>query len=219
MTDPGVRIGDAAALYGLAPSTLRWWERQGVFAAPRLRGGQRVYRDEDLRRIGLAYLCHVTGGMPLDGAAVVTSGKAENEVWQETVRDEIGRLGQRIEELRASRDYLGHLLCCTDDDPALCRYLDPELVKHTPRGRVPALGLVEAARTRGPAPEPARDDSAARDAKRDESPACEVCGHSITVPERGRPRRYCSRACRQRAYRARRRASRSSRYRHSRAPE
>ncbi|MEU1729009.1 TetR/AcrR family transcriptional regulator [Nonomuraea sp. NPDC005692] len=33
--------------------------------------------------------------------------------------------------------------------------------------------------------------------------ACEVCGRELRTAERGRPRRYCSRACRTRAYRAR----------------
>ncbi|MFI7470315.1 TetR/AcrR family transcriptional regulator [Nonomuraea sp. NPDC049646] len=33
--------------------------------------------------------------------------------------------------------------------------------------------------------------------------ACEVCGRELRAAERGRPRRYCSRACRTRAYRAR----------------
>ncbi|MGQ4511839.1 TetR/AcrR family transcriptional regulator C-terminal domain-containing protein [Streptomyces sp. DW26H14] len=37
-------------------------------------------------------------------------------------------------------------------------------------------------------------------------PACAVCGTAVPVPARGRPRRYCSPACRQRAYRRRNRA-------------
>ena len=41
-----------------------------------------------------------------------------------------------------------------------------------------------------------------RDVKRDET--CRVCGEPVTRPASGRPREYCSRACQQRAYRARR---------------
>lgn len=37
-----VPIGEAVALYRLAPSTLRWWERQGVVAPTARRGGRRV---------------------------------------------------------------------------------------------------------------------------------------------------------------------------------
>ncbi|SEG81321.1 regulatory protein, tetR family [Thermomonospora echinospora] len=41
-----------------------------------------------------------------------------------------------------------------------------------------------------------------RDEIRDEN--CRVCGEPVEQPSAGRPRRYCSRACQQRAYRARR---------------
>ncbi|WP_431950005.1 TetR/AcrR family transcriptional regulator [Nocardia lijiangensis] len=36
------------------------------------------------------------------------------------------------------------------------------------------------------------------------SPACATCGHALIQPSRGRRRRYCSRSCQARAYRARR---------------
>lgn len=39
--------------------------------------------------------------------------------------------------------------------------------------------------------------------RRDEGPACAQCGGEIARPATGRPRAYCSRACQQRAYRAR----------------
>ncbi|WP_049565112.1 TetR/AcrR family transcriptional regulator C-terminal domain-containing protein [Nonomuraea sp. SBT364] len=42
-----------------------------------------------------------------------------------------------------------------------------------------------------------------RDESRDET-RCQVCGMPVEQPESGRPREYCSRACRQRAYRRRR---------------
>ncbi|MFI9005607.1 hypothetical protein ACIGNX_00050 [Actinosynnema sp. NPDC053489] len=39
---------------------------------------------------------------------------------------------------------------------------------------------------------------------------CQQCGRALTAPTTGRPRRYCSSACRQRAFRARRSAERSA---------
>ncbi|WP_440066353.1 TetR/AcrR family transcriptional regulator [Streptosporangium sp. OZ121] len=44
-----------------------------------------------------------------------------------------------------------------------------------------------------------------RDERRDESASCAMCGTSMDRAEAGRPRAYCSRACRQRAYRRRHR--------------
>lgn len=39
------------------------------------------------------------------------------------------------------------------------------------------------------------------------SPECQVCGKPLSVASTGRPRRYCSRACQARAYRARQQAT------------
>ncbi|MEV5977755.1 MerR family transcriptional regulator [Streptomyces sp. NPDC052114] len=204
-----VLIGEAAALYGLAPSTVRWWERQGVLDPPARDGGKRRYGDIDLRRLGLAYLCCVVGRMPLDQAAVVTSGKGTRAAWQEAIDAQLVRLERTIAELEAARGYLRHALNCTSDDIAgNCTIMDAELTARTPRGRFPGSDIVTAARTaRGDAAGgPPRDENAAAGPPCDERPAfCPGCRGTVTRSSRGRPRTYCSPACRQRAYRARRR--------------
>ncbi|WP_030682521.1 MerR family transcriptional regulator [Streptomyces sp. NRRL B-1347] len=195
-----VSIGEAAALYGLAPSTVRWWESRGVLNPPAREGGKRLYDATDLRRIGLAYLCCVVGRMPLDQAAVVTSGKATRAAWQGAIDAQLAQVERQMAELEAARGYLRHALRCTDDDIAgECPVLDAELTAHTPRGRVPADDLVTAARAAGPL----CDETPPPAPPRDENP-CPGCREPVPRPSRGRPRRYCSHACRQRAYRARR---------------
>ncbi|WP_437324559.1 TetR/AcrR family transcriptional regulator [Sorangium sp. So ce381] len=59
--------------------------------------------------------------------------------------------------------------------------------------------------TRDVSAAPAREcDEIPGDAPRhDEGPTCAQCGREIAQPATGRPRAYCSRACQQRAYRAR----------------
>jgi MerR family copper efflux transcriptional regulator len=142
-----VLIGQAAALFGLAPSTVRWWEKEGVLPPSRQAGGKRRYDRADLRRIGLAYLCAVTGMMPLDQTAIVTSGETDNDSWQRAVRAQIARLDEQCARLLSARDYLAHLLTCTSDDPTVdCPHLEDELMRHTPRGRIDAADLVDAAR-------------------------------------------------------------------------
>ncbi|MEV0438284.1 MerR family transcriptional regulator [Streptomyces spectabilis] len=200
----GVLIGAAAALYGLAPSTVRWWERQGLLKPPARHGGKRLYDATDLRRIGLAYLCCVVGRMPLDQAAVVTSGRASRVAWQAAIDAQLGQVERQIAELEAARRYLRHALRCTDDDIAGdCPFLDAELAAHTPRGRVPGGDLVTAARAAGPV----RDETPFLASPRDETP-CPGCRAPVPRPPRGRPRTYCSQACRQRAYRVRHRGGR-----------
>ncbi|MFE0022974.1 MerR family transcriptional regulator [Amycolatopsis sp. NPDC059021] len=199
----GVRISEAAALYDLAPSTLRWWEVQGVLDAPEREAGKRLYSDRDLRRIGLAYLCCVTGRMPLDQAAAVTAGTANAEAWHGVVSAQVARLEREIGQLVAARGYLAHLMLCSHDDPALCPHLDGELVARTPRGRVAAGDLLEAA---GAAARLEECDEARPGGVEtsEDAPLCPGCARPVDSPSRGRRRTYCSPACRQRAYRERR---------------
>ncbi|WP_165373996.1 TetR/AcrR family transcriptional regulator [Sorangium sp. Soce836] len=48
-----------------------------------------------------------------------------------------------------------------------------------------------------------RDETPDQAPPQDEAPTCAQCGGAIDQPATGRPRAYCSRACQQRAYRAR----------------
>ncbi|WUH99808.1 MerR family transcriptional regulator [Spirillospora sp. NBC_00431] len=153
---PGVPIGRAAALFGLAPSTLRWWESQRVLPEPPRVNGRRYYTETELRRIGLAYLCCVTGAMSLEQTTVVTSGTSSNRHWRSTVKRHTELIEEKIRELRSAHEYLLALLECPDDDiVAECAHLDDELMRHTPRGSVAAEGLVAAAQSI-PRPTPPR---------------------------------------------------------------
>ncbi|WUI01813.1 MerR family transcriptional regulator [Spirillospora sp. NBC_00431] len=163
MDERAVTIGEAAALYGLTPSTLRWWEGQGLLDPPARAGNKRLYRDADLRRIGLIHLCCVTGMMPLDEAAAVTSGDTDRRTWRGTIVRHIARLEQLIEQTDAARNFLSHLLRCAADDMAACPVLDGELTARTPRGRVHDTDLVHAAavaraRPHRPPATPRRDE-------------------------------------------------------------
>ncbi|MGW6461299.1 MerR family transcriptional regulator [Streptomyces sp. NPDC055078] len=205
MDDPrGVSIGRAAALYGLAPSTLRWWESQRVLPEPPRVNGRRVYTETELRRIGLAYLCCVVGVMPLEQSSVVTAG-SRNQHWQSTVRRHAGLIEEKIRQLESAHGYLLHLLRCPDDDiVGQCPDLDDELMKHTPRGRFAPPGLVAAAQSiplRAPARRERDETDLPRDEKSTAAGRCAVCAAPFSQPARGRRRTYCSRACQQRQYR------------------
>lgn len=203
-----VRIGEVAALYDLSPSTIRWWEREGVIEQPPRASGQRAYSELDLRRIGLAYLCCVVGKLPLKSAAVVVSDSTSFDERQEAIIEQIERFDAEIDAIREARDYLALLLRCSREDFVRCPYLDHELIERTPRGRIPAEDLITAALEAFEAESERRDDSERLPgAEQAGSPPivsrCVVCNEPLTDQTRGRRPIYCSRACQQRAYRAR----------------
>jgi MerR family transcriptional regulator, copper efflux regulator len=202
MSDELVTIGEAAARYGLAPSTLRWWERQGLLEPTLRRGGQRRYGPAELRRIGLIHLARNTGLMSLDQIGALLAGTSDRQHWHETVRGHIRDLDQQIERLVGAREALTHTLRCPADDPTRCRHLDDALSKvisGSPFESAPARDRFRHEQTRRDETGTAMGTDAAR---------CKACERPLRHSHTGRPRNYCSRACQQRAYRARTRVRR-----------
>ncbi|WP_394814032.1 MerR family transcriptional regulator [Streptomyces litchfieldiae] len=180
-------IGEVSALFGLAPSTLRWWERQGLISPRRTEGSRRVYGRDELRRIAFVYICRTMAMMPLDAIADVLADGAASGHWQDTVRARVSALDQQIERITAARGYLTHMLRCTHQDPTRCPHLDREIHRHTPW---------RTGRDESPPPGRPRNETA--------QGVCPACGHPVPRSATGRPRTYCSNACRQRAHRRRR---------------
>jgi MerR family copper efflux transcriptional regulator len=186
MGDELVTIGEAAARYGLATSTLRWWERQGLLEPAERRGGQRRYGPAELRRIGLIHLARNTGLMSLDQIGALLVG-APGKHWHETVRDRIRDLDQQVERLITAREALTHTLRCPAAHPTECRHLDDVLSQVVSTRRFRHGDETRAVTGTSPA-------------------HCTDCERPLLRARTGRPRSYCSRACQQRAYRARARA-------------
>jgi MerR family copper efflux transcriptional regulator len=134
MADELVTIGEAATRYGLAASTLRWWERQGLLEPAERRGRQRRYGPAELRRIGLIHLARNTGLMSLDQIGALLA-RAPGTHWHETVRDRIRDLDQQVERLMTAREALTHTLRCPADHPTQCRHLDDVLSQVASRKR------------------------------------------------------------------------------------
>ena len=110
-----MRIGEMARQLGLAPETLRYYERLGLLPAPARNGGRyRVYADEDAERlrllVGLRQL-----DLPLAAAAKLATMCADgrcSEVSDElraAIPAERSKVRRRIRELRHVDDRLALL--------------------------------------------------------------------------------------------------------------
>jgi DNA-binding transcriptional MerR regulator len=61
-TSPSYRIGELAAKVGLTERTIRYYEERGLLeSVKRLEGGQRVYTDDDVRRLKFIQKLKVLG--------------------------------------------------------------------------------------------------------------------------------------------------------------
>jgi DNA-binding transcriptional MerR regulator len=203
--DETLGITDAAGLFGLAPSTLRWWERSGLLDPRRGAGGRRRYGRADLNRIALVHLARNTGQLSLAEIGDFATGLTErggHPKWHRAVRSRIAALDEQLAQLARARAYLQHTLECRHDDPAECPVFTREVVD-----LYPGLGRVLSPSERdetGDAPDGRAGATTDVPGQPSGGPRCHDCGAQLTQPRTGRRRAYCSRACQQRAYRSRR---------------
>ncbi|GAA2110531.1 hypothetical protein GCM10009802_07750 [Streptomyces synnematoformans] len=120
-------MGEVAARFGVAVSTLHWWEKQGLLA-PARRAGRRVYGDADLRRIALIQLMQGTAMMSLPEIAVLLASSTADRDWRTAVGDRLATCDEQLARLTSARAHLAHMLTCPSDHPVdECTYLAEEI--------------------------------------------------------------------------------------------
>lgn len=127
-----VRIGELAGETGLAPQTIRFYERAGVLAPPaRTSSGYRDYTDDALRRLAFVRAAQAVG-LSLGEIREVLRLRDQGEAPCEHVTDLLvrraGDLDARIAHLSAMRDELRRLARRAETlDPRQC---DPARICH-----------------------------------------------------------------------------------------
>ncbi len=110
----GVGIGEAARRVGLAPSAVRYYEREGLLGCVPQPGGRRRYDDEALRRLAFVALSREMG---LDLAAIRSVLDPAPGQWAPAVDAQIARLDERIARLQRTRQVLEQSRDCPAPDP------------------------------------------------------------------------------------------------------
>lgn len=123
-------IGAAARHAGVAASTLRYWEREGLLDTPRRVGGKRRYDRRILRQIEMIVLSK-RAGFTLSETRVVLSGfsarKPPPEIWRELASSKLPEIERTLIEAKAMKAILEEgLRCeCLDLEECLSQY-DPD---------------------------------------------------------------------------------------------
>lgn len=134
-------IGDAAARAGMAPSALRYYEREGLIASQRSAGGQRRYPRSVLRRLAFIRAARNVG-LSLEevrqALATLPEGRTPTRAdWQRLSRTWQSRLDDQIAGLQKLRDGLtGCIGCgCLSLRSCLLSNPDDELAAEGPGAR------------------------------------------------------------------------------------
>lgn len=116
MVEDVLPIGEVAARAGVAPSALRFYEREGLITAERNAGGQRRYHREVLRRIAFIRAAQRVG-LTLDEIRTSLATLPQNRTptvkdWQRLSSSWRPLLDRRIAEMEALRDRLTSCIGC-----------------------------------------------------------------------------------------------------------
>ncbi|MGK8488354.1 MerR family transcriptional regulator [Nocardia asiatica] len=131
MTDNLLPIGEVAEMFGIATSTLRYWEDRGLLRPATRRGGKRHYGSAEINRIAVVRIWQSTGQMSLDEIAAVLAGSRNSADWRAPVHSRIAAIDQAIEQLRTAKRFLEHTVTCPRDNPVDdCPHLRGEVEEH-----------------------------------------------------------------------------------------
>jgi MerR family transcriptional regulator, redox-sensitive transcriptional activator SoxR len=123
-------IGEVAERSGVAPSALRFYERQGLIAAERTGGNQRRYDRAVLRRIAFIQAGRAAG-VTLSEIRIALEGLPTRRVpsrkdWERLSNKWRDDLDARIETLKALRDRLTTCIGCGCLSIDQCDLLNPD---------------------------------------------------------------------------------------------
>ena len=123
-------IGEVAARSGVAPSALRFYEREGLIEAARTDGNQRRYERAVLRRIAFIQAGRAAGVALADIrgalAGLPRSRTPSREDWERLSNRWRDDLDARIETLQALRDRLTTCIGCGCLSIDQCDLLNPD---------------------------------------------------------------------------------------------
>jgi len=123
-------IGDFAARSGVAPSALRYYEREGLIRSARTAGNQRRYQRSELRRVAFIRIAQQVG-VSLDEIRDALAALPENRTptkadWSRLSARWRRRLEERITLLEKLRDQLTGCIGCGCLSMQRCRLINPQ---------------------------------------------------------------------------------------------
>jgi DNA-binding transcriptional MerR regulator len=133
-----------ARCFGVAASTLRYYEKLGLLAPAVKQAGRRWYSATEIRRLATILFWQRCSMMSLAGVAEILDRSAPGGLWQETVTDHLASLREQIERLQRVEAFVaGSLRCqhheCLDDCPDYESLIWDELALSLPEADIAGI--------------------------------------------------------------------------------
>ena len=118
---PGMTVGRAARLLGLAPSVLRYYDDIGLVVADKDASGYRRYQDRHLTAVGLVRAAQELGFSLDEVRELLRLDPAARDARRALARGKIAEIDRMTTKLAAVRSFLEHAQSCTCHDPSQCQ--------------------------------------------------------------------------------------------------
>lgn len=123
-----IPIGEVAQSFGIAASTLRYYEDEGLLSARSRTGGKRWYGQRELRRLALIRMYTETG-MSLEQVRSFIETDTTSEQFSTVLADQVSTLEAQIAAATRAKLILEHHLTCRQERPMQCAWLLKQLDK------------------------------------------------------------------------------------------
>ena len=109
-------IGEVAARFDVAVSTLRYYDELGLLTPAERRGAARCYGQAQLQRLALVQLLQ-GGQLSLQEIADVIAGPDDGRAWHKVLGQRIDALEHQVRRAQEAKAVLEHLHKCPHEDP------------------------------------------------------------------------------------------------------
>lgn len=125
-------IGDVAARSGIAPSALRYYEREGIIESTERNGLRRQFPADVLTTLAVVVLCREAGFSLDEIKALLATGRRSS--WKTFVARKRDELRAQAAHLEAMADQLDHALGCPSANVLDCEHFHAALDDVLPLG-------------------------------------------------------------------------------------
>ena len=125
-------IGEVAARTGMAASTLRYYEREGILVSAERKGLRRQYQPNVLDTLAVVALCQRAGFSLAEIKALMATGGEQS--WKTIAVRKRDELRSQIRHLEMLADHLDHALGCPSPNVFDCEHFQSALRQALPSG-------------------------------------------------------------------------------------
>jgi MerR family transcriptional regulator, redox-sensitive transcriptional activator SoxR len=128
---PEYMIGEVERISGVPATTLRFYERIGLIAAPVRRSGRRRYGATIFSTLMVIRFCRIAG-LSLDEIAVVVDDRSRGRTETKRIAlDHADRIDAQLAQLRLARSMMRAVAACVCPTPEECECgaMEPVLVR------------------------------------------------------------------------------------------